>query len=232
MSKILVIEDDQSVRELLRIILTKKDFEVLTAEDGLAGLRSAYHNRPDVIILDVMMPGMDGYETCQRLREMTDTPILLLTGQRTDTEDVVKGFGLGADEYMTKPFSSEELISRIRACLRRSGTSEDRKSRYFFPATSMVLDCGRHELKIADRIIYLTPSEFEVLELLVRHHGHTLSREAILLQAWGPQHIGDTDLVKQYIYQLRQKIEPDPTSPKYIHTVRGAGYYFSAAGQS
>ena len=227
MHQILVIEDDADVREMLRLILVKHGFKVLMAPDGLSGLRTAYQHRPDAVILDVMMPGMDGYEACQRLREMTDIPILILTGQRTATEDVVKGFELGADQYVAKPFKTPELISRLKACLRRVTASPERDDRYLFPASSVMLDCGRHELKIDDEVFALSPSEFEVLRLLVRHAGRILSQEAILLQAWGPEHIGDTDLVKQYIYQLRQKIEPDPGAPKFIHTVRGEGYYFS-----
>ncbi|MGC9523733.1 MAG: response regulator transcription factor [Anaerolineae bacterium] len=226
MQQILVIEDEADVRSMLRLMLIEHGFSVLTASDALTGLRLAYQHRPDAIILDVMMPGMDGFEACRRLREMTDTPILLLTGQRTSTEDIVKGLALGADEYMTKPFKMSELMGRLRVCLRRSSACSDHGSQYLFPAPGVVLDCGRHELTIQGRVVSLSPSEFEVFQVLVRHAGHILSHNAILAQAWGPERIGDGDLIKQYIYQLRQKIEPDPTEPRYIHTVRGEGYYF------
>ncbi len=227
MQQILVIEDEADVRNLLQLMLSEHGFRVLTASDALTGLRLAYEHRPDAIILDVMMPGMDGFEACRRLREMTDTPILLLTGQRTSTEDIVKGLELGADEYMTKPFKMAELISRLRVSLRRVSACSDGSSQYLFPAPSVVLDCGRHELTVGEQVISLSPSEFEVLRVLVRHTDHVLSPNAILAQAWGPQRVGDTDLIKQYIYQLRQKIEPDPSEPQYIHTVRGEGYYFA-----
>jgi DNA-binding response OmpR family regulator len=174
-----------------------------------------------------MMPGMDGFEACQRLREMTDTPILILTGRWTSPDDIVRGLDMGADEYMTKPFNNLELISRLKVCLRRGSNGAARDTKYLFPAPSVVVDCGKHELIIEGETIHLSPNEFEVIQVLARHAGHTFSAEAILLQAWGAQHIGDTHLIKQYIYQLRQKIEPDPSSPRYLHTVRGAGYYFA-----
>ncbi len=227
MQQILVIDDDADIRAMLQRLLSDEGFKVLAAPDGLSGLRLAYQKRPDAVILDVMMPEMDGFETCRRLRQMTDTPIMLLTGRRTDVNDIVKGLEAGADEYMTKPFTTPELISRLKVCLRRSGKAEAAQGQYLFPAPSVVLDCGKHELRIGEQTIYLSPSEFEVLRLLVRHVGRPLSTDAILAQVWGPEQVGDGRLVKQYIYQLRQKIEPDPGAPRYIHTIRGEGYYFA-----
>lgn len=229
MQKILVIEDEYDVRVMLQFVLTKHGFEPLTATDALEGMRMAYQHHPAAIILDVMMPGMDGLEACRRLKEMTDIPILILTGRSTSSDDIVKGFEMGADEYMTKPFNNSELISRLKVCLRRSSAgSGGEDAKYLFPAPSMVLDCGKHELMVDGETIHLSPNEFGVLNVLVRHTGHIFSPEAILLQAWGVEHLGDTHLVKQYVYQLRQKIEPDPSAPQYLHTVRGAGYYFAA----
>jgi two-component system KDP operon response regulator KdpE len=227
--KVLVIEDDADVCTVLERILDRHDFEVLTANNALAGLRMAFQHQPEAIILDVVLPEIDGFETCRRLREMTDTPILFLTGQRTSSADIVKGLELGADDYMTKPFNATELVTRLRVCMRRSGASGGKESQYLFPTPTIVLDCGRHELTIDGQTVYLSPSEFEVLEFLVRHADHTLSSNAILAQVWGPEHVGDTRLVKQYIYQLRRKIEPDPADPTYIHTIRGEGYYFAAS---
>ena len=230
--QILVIEDDYSIREMLVRMLGRHGFGVTTAPDAMHGLREAFRMHPDAIILDVMMPHMDGFEACKRLREMTDTPILFLTGQATKTDDVVKGLNLGADEYMTKPFRIEELISRLSVCLRRSaGRSEDGGD-VISPAPSIYLDCTRHELTLGDRSLYLPPKEFEVLRLLMRHAGRVLTLDAILSQVWGPERLGETNLVKQYIYQLRRRIEPDPKEPLYLHSVRGGGYYFYAGDGS
>ncbi len=228
--KILVIEDDNDMRDMLEMILTDHGFQPFSTPKALHGLRMAYQQRPDAIIMDVMLPDMDGFETCRRLREMMDTPIMLLTGHRTTTDDIVRGLELGADEYMTKPFEIPELISRLKVCLRRSSakTRDGDGRQYLFPTPSVILDCGRHILTIDGEEIYLSPSEFEVLFLLIRHTGRPLSPNAILSQVWGPDRIGDDRLVKQYIYQLRKKIEPDPSSPTYIQTIRGEGYYFTA----
>jgi DNA-binding response OmpR family regulator len=209
-------------------MLSRKGFIVVTASDAMQGLREAYKSHPDVIILDVMMPKMDGFEACRRLREMTDTPILFLTGQATTTDDVVKGLNLGADEYMTKPFRSDELISRLFVCLRRGAGRSEERSDYISLTPSICLDCARHELILGNRSVYLPPREFEVLRLLMHHAGRVLSLDAILAQVWGPERIGETGLVKQYIYQLRQRIEPNPQEPIYLHSVRGGGYYFFA----
>jgi DNA-binding response OmpR family regulator len=227
--EVLVIEDDNDMREMLEIILTEHGFRVHAAPDALSGLRLAYQKRPDAVVMDVMMPDMDGFETCRRLREMMDAPIMLLTGKFTTTEDIVRGLDLGADEYMTKPFKVLELISRLNVCLRRNNATSREAGQYLFPTPSVILDCGRHLLTIHGEEIYLSPSEFEVLFFLIRHAGRPLSPNAILSQVWGPQRIGDDRLVKQYIYQLRQKIEPDPSTPTYIQTIRGEGYYFTAA---
>ena len=225
--RVLVIEDDDDNRALIRLVLERAGFEVLTASDGAAGLQVAYRERPDGIILDILMPEMDGFEACRRLREMTDTPILFLTG-KSATTDLVKGLGLGADEYMTKPFKPVELVSRLRANLRRPRRENSTGPRYLYPSPSIALNVEQHQLTIDGRTVYLTPHEFEVLEYLLRHAGRVLRHNAILRHVWGVERIGETQLLKQYIYQLRQKIEPDPGNPQYIHTVRGAGYYFDA----
>jgi DNA-binding response OmpR family regulator len=227
--RVLVIDDNPDTRELLDRVLTAAGFESLLAEDATTGLRAAYQFHPDAIILDVQMPGLDGFTTCERLREMTDVPILFLTGHATETGDIVKGFALGADEYMTKPFSVEELIVRLRACLRRQDRGTEVETEYLSPSESVVLDRARHELMIDGASVYLCPKEFQVIELLVRHAGRVLSQDAILAQVWGPEHIGEPDLVKQYIYRLRKKIRRAPGSPRCIHSVRGSGYYFDAS---
>ncbi|MDY7080683.1 MAG: response regulator transcription factor [Chloroflexota bacterium] len=226
--RVLAIDDQPDVLAVLRAMLTAEGFDVEVARDGLSGLRAAYQSHPDAILLDVMMPDMDGFDACRRLREMTDVPIIFVTAKGT-IEDIVHGLSLGADDYVVKPFERSELVSRLTACLRRAGERTDEGGDYLFPADSVVLDCDRHELVIGNKTVYLTPKEFEVLRLLIRHTGKVLSTDAILTRVWGPEWIGEPDLVKQYVYRLRRKIEPDPGVPTYLHTVRGGGYYFDAA---
>jgi len=225
--RVLVVDDHPDVVAILKATLTSEGFEVVVAQDALSALRAAYQSHPDAILLDVMMPQMDGFEACRRLREMTEVPIIFVTAKGT-IKDIVRGLSLGADDYVVKPFDRAELISRLTACLRRSSEHNEEESDFLFPASSIMLDCDRHELVIGNQTVYLTPKEFEVLRFLTRHSGKVLSTDAILTRVWGPEWIGEPDLVKQYIYRLRQKIESDPRSPKYLHTVRGEGYYFDA----
>jgi two-component system alkaline phosphatase synthesis response regulator PhoP len=225
--RILVIEDDPDVLKMLQFMLTKRGFGVAAAPDAVSGLRTAYQTRPHAIILDVMMPEMDGFQACRRLREMTDVPILFLTGSARTSDDAVRGFDLGADEYMTKPFKFAELLSRLKACLRRAEMESDSKARCLCPTPSVILDCGRHELTVNEQQVYLCPKEFQVLEFLIRHAGRVLTSDAILCRVWGSERIGDTGLVKQYVYQLRRKIEPDPREPNYIRSIPNEGYYFA-----
>ena len=225
--RILIVDDSSDVLMVLEAMLEAEGFDVVVARDALSGLRAAYQDHPDAILLDVMMPDMDGFEACRRLREMTDVPIIFVTA-KSSIENIVQGLSLGADDYVVKPFERSELISRLSACLRRTGERTDEGGDYLFPAESVVLDCDRHELVVGTRTVYLTPKEFDVLRLLVRHVGKVLSTNAILTRVWGPDWIGEPDLVKQYIYRLRQKIEPDASSPRYLHTVRGGGYYFDS----
>lgn len=222
---VLVIDDDASVLTMLRIMLTQKGFDVVAAQDALTGLRSAYETHPDAILLDVMMPEMDGFEACRRLREFTDVPIIFVTAKGT-IEDIVHGLSLGADDYLVKPFTHGELTARLTTCLRRGAKQGEDEGNSLFPAASMTLDCNRHEMLIGNRTVYLTPKEFEVLRLMIHHTGKVLSVDTILTKVWGSTWVGEPDLVKQYIYRLRQKIGQDPEAPRYLHTVRGEGYCF------
>jgi two-component system KDP operon response regulator KdpE len=225
--RLLAIDDDPGTLTILKLALSRKGFDVIIAEDAISGLRSAYQAHPDVILLDIMMPNMNGFDACRRLREMTDVPIIFVTA-RGLIEDVVRGLSSGADDYVVKPFECSELASRVMACLRRASERNEDKTDFIFPATSIVLDCGRHELMIDNRMVYLAPKEFEVLRMLAKYAGRVLSADAILNSVWGPEWVGEKDLLKQYIYRLRQKIEIDPDAPRYLHTVRGEGYYFDA----
>ncbi len=223
--RVLVVDDQLEMLEMLKLILTAAGFEVMPAVDGPSGLRCAYQHHPDAILLDVMMPGMDGFEVCRRMRDLTEVPIIFVTA-KANIEDIVAGFAAGADDYLVKPFHQVELVTRLTAALRRSVERSGEKEQVIFPSPSMMLDCDRHELEVGGRKVYLTPIEFKVLRLLMQHAGRVLSADAILSRIWGPEYIGEPDLVKQYIYRLRRKIEPDPNTPRYIHTVRGEGYYF------
>ena len=226
-ARVLAIDDDHGMLELLQFILSRESFDVFVAHDALSGICAAQQTHPDAILLDVMMPGADGFEACRRLRQITDAPIIFITA-KASADDISLGLSLGADDYLVKPFSGPELIARLTACLRREGKQDDVQNRFLSPAASILLDCGRREVIIGNRTVSLTPKEFNVLRLLMRHAGKVLSNDAILARAWGPEWIGERDLVKQYIYQLRQKIEPHSDPPRHLRTASGEGYYFEA----
>ena len=225
MTHILIIDDDVDILRMLKLALTGNGFDVTMAASGLDGLRRAYEIHPDAIILDVMMPMHDGFEICRRLREMTEVPIIFLTARGT-VDDIVRGLALGADDYVTKPFNEKELISRLVASLRRAANKDETPDILVFTQGAFVLDRSRRHAVVGGEIVHLTPTEFEVLDYLVRHAGKVLSRDAILTRVWGPEYLGETELVKQFIYRLRQKIETDPRKPCFIHTVPSTGYFF------
>ncbi len=225
MPHILVIDDDVDILRMLKLALTGNGFDVTMAASGLDGLRRAYEIHPDAIILDVMMPMHDGFEICRRLREMTEVPIIFLTARGT-VDDIVRGLALGADDYVTKPFNEKELTSRLAASLRRAANKDETPDILVFTQGAFVLDRSRRHAVVGGKIVHLTPTEFEVLDYLVHHAGKVLSRDAILTRVWGPEYLGETELVKQFIYRLRQKIETDPRKPCFIHTVPSTGYFF------
>jgi len=225
MPHILVIDDDVDILRMLKLALTGNGFDVTMAASGLDGLRRAYEIHPDAIILDVMMPMHDGFEICRRLREMTEVPIIFLTARGT-VDDIVRGLALGADDYVTKPFNEKELVSRLVASLRRAANKDEPPDILVFTQGAFVLDRSRRHAVVGGEIVHLTPTEFEVLDYLVRHAGKVLSRDAILTRVWGPEYLGETELVKQFIYRLRQKVEANPRKPRFIHTVPSTGYFF------
>lgn len=228
--RVLVIDDNREILEMMEFMLRQEGFEVVSAADPASGLRAVYQEHPDAVVLDVMMPHMDGFEVCRRIRELTDVPVLLYTGKAVEPEDVVRGFSVGADDYLVKPFRPAELVSRLYARLRSNHEPRNELRTYLSPDASVILNTDRRELVLKDQTIYLPPKEFKVLEMLLRHPGQVITTNAILSQVWGPEHIGQTDLVKQCVYRLRKKVEPDPGSPCYIHSVRGEGYYFEVNG--
>ena len=228
--RVLVIDDNREILEMMEFMLSDEGFEVVSAVDPVSGLRAVYREHPDAVVLDVMMPQMDGFEVCRRIRELTDVPVLLYSGKAQEPEDVVRGFSVGADDYLVKPFRPLELISRLYARLRSNHEARAEQKTYLSPDASVILNADRRELVLKGQTVYLPPKEFKVLEMLLRHPGQVITTSAILSQVWGPERMGQTDLVKQCVYRLRKKVEPDPSSPRYIHSVRGEGYYFEING--
>ena len=224
--RVLVIEDNKEVLTMVQMMLEREGFEVIMAENALIGLREAYRTHPDIVLLDVMMPEMDGFETLQRIRELTDVQVIIMTGHATGAEDVVRGFTTGADDYITKPFNRAELISRIYARLRGGAGTDSGTNAYVSPDASVILNVDRHEITIEGRHVYLPPKEFSVLQLLLRQPGQVVPVDTILAHVWGEERVGEPDLVKQYIYRIRKRIEAGPDSRRYIYSVRGGGYYF------
>jgi len=224
-TKILLIDDDLTLLHLLSQYLRESGFEVFEASNGPAGLRLAYGEKPDLVLLDVMLPGMDGWEVCTRLRELTDLPIIMLTA-KTNEADKLRGFSLGVDDYVTKPFSFTELVARIQAVIGRMH-SEHKEDGYIAHG-EILLDMKRYQASLGDRTLELTPTEFHLLEVLVRRKGKVASDEDLMREVWGANR-SDPALVRRYILMLRKKLEPDPTNPVWIRTVRGFGYRLGTA---
>lgn len=218
--KILIIEDEKPLARLLELALRHEGYDVKNEYDGVRGLRSVNLFEPDLILLDIMLPGMDGMEVCQKVREFSYVPIIMLTA-RDDTVDKVAGLDLGANDYMTKPFEMDELLARIRAAL-RNGRKPD-ESLPILAVKDLWLDPGHHVVKRAGTAVSLTKREFDLLEYLIRNRGIVLTREQILGRVWGPDYEGEANVVDVYIRYLRSKID-EPFEPKLIHTVRGFGY--------
>jgi two-component system KDP operon response regulator KdpE len=225
--RILVIDDDRELAEMLQTQLELRNHKVAMALSGPEGLRKAYKTRPDLIILDVMMPGMSGWEVCVRLRELSTVPIIMLTACIHE-KDVVKGLQLGVDDYVRKPFSARELEARIQAVLRRYDTDKTRASRTpFYSNGYLSVDFDRRLVKIQGRNVDLSPTEFKLLCCLVRNEGRVLPHRYLLTEVWGPDYGDEVDYVKLYIRYLRRKIEEDPSTPEHILTEWGVGYRFS-----
>jgi DNA-binding response OmpR family regulator len=230
--KILVVEDEPTLVETLEYNLSHQDYEVFTATDGREALAIAREELPDLIVLDLMLPGIDGIEVCRVLRQEMSVPILMLTARDEEVDKVV-GLEVGADDYMTKPFSMRELMARVKALLRRERlireelSAEDRvieEQRLTFGDLS--IDMSRREVKRNGEILHLKPREYELLVFLARHRGMVLSRDLILERVWGWDYDGGSRTVDVHVHWLREKIEPDPKNPTRIVTVRGVGYRF------
>lgn len=226
-AKILVVDDEPFIVELVKFNLESAGYEVITASDGHEALKLIEKDHPALIILDIMLPGIDGMEICRALRfkrETRDIPVILLTA-KTGEIDKVLGLEMGADDYITKPFSPRELVARVRAVLRR--TDKKARSEELIKAGPVVIDVDRHEVFVDGEKKDFTPKEFELLKLLASNPGKVFSREYLLENVWGYDYLGDTRTVDVHIRHLRQKIEKNSEDPKYIKTVRGVGYKFN-----
>lgn len=228
MAKILVVDDESSIVNIISYNLKKEGYEVITAEDGETALNLAFSANPDLILLDIMMPVMDGYEVCRKIREKSNVPIIMLTA-RADEVDKVIGLEIGADDYVTKPFGNRELIARVKANLRRSVAKEvEQNDSNIRTYGELTINLDRYEVTKRGEVINLTMREFDLLIFLSSQKSSIFTRENLLEKVWGYEYFGDVRAVDVTIRRLREKIEDDPSKPKYIITKRGIGYYFNA----
>ena len=230
MAKILVVEDEKAIADIVAFNLMREGYEVITAYDGLEGLKFALEDGVDLILLDVMLPGMDGFEICRRVREKSNVPIIMLTAREEETDKVL-GLEIGADDYITKPFSMRELMARIHANLRRTATEQRPPAQ---PVSTADLVCGEievfsnaHEVRCRGKVLDLTAREYEILRYMASNANRVIPREELMEKVWGYEYYGDLRAVDVAICRVRDKVEEDPSSPKYIITRRGVGYLFS-----
>lgn len=225
MSHVLVVEDEASFSEAIAYMLRKEGFEVSVVADGLSAITEFDRHGADLVLLDLMLPGMSGTEVCAQLRQRSNVPIIMVTA-KADEVDKVIGLELGADDYVTKPFSSRELLARIRAVLRRNSDVVEVLDGRTLEAGPVRIDIDRHLVTVEGEKVQLPLKEFDLLELLVRNSGRVLTRGQLIDRVWGSDYVGDTKTLDVHIKRLRSKIETDPAEPKFIQTVRGLGYKF------
>ncbi len=230
--KVLIVDDEPSIVELVRFTLEKEGFRTEAATDGHQALEAVERSRPDLVLLDLMLPGIDGLDVCRQLRQKARIPIIMLTAKATEVDKVV-GLELGADDYITKPFSPRELVARVRAVLRRSQARAEASAAeggaqpaagQELRAGDIRMDVARHQVWVGERLVELTPKEYELLRTFMANKGIVLTRELLLDRVWGYDFAGDTRTVDVHVVRLRQKLEDDPAHPRYIETVRGVGY--------
>jgi two-component system KDP operon response regulator KdpE len=225
--RILIVDDEVELARFLETVLKSEGYEVQSTFDARDGLRKAYAFQPNLILLDIMMPGMDGWDMLSRLREFTDVPVVMLTAIEGE-DGVVRGLDIGADDYITKPFRVQELKARIRAALRRATlppSSEDFPLR--FDGGQLVIDPASHQVTVRGEVVNLTPTEYRLLLYLAYNAGRVLSYDQILDNVWGPGYEDSLSNVKVFVRNLRRKVEVDPSDPRYILTQRGVGYYLA-----
>ena len=225
---ILVVDDDPKILRLLRVELTAQGFQVLGAERGRDALDLVQRQRPDLVILDIIMPGMDGLEVLRQLRESSGVPVILLTAKGTDTDKII-GLELGADDYLAKPFNPEELTARVRAVLRRTQAREIPVSGDRLVCGDIVIDLARRTVFVRNRPVVLSRTEWQLLQQLCANVGRVMLHEDLLSRTWGPEYRDDVQYLRVWISRLRQKLEDNPSKPRYIRTVQGVGYILDAS---
>jgi two-component system response regulator RegX3 len=225
-TRLLVIEDEVSISDPLAYMLEKEGFEVAVAATGPAGVEEFERSGADLVLLDMMLPGLSGTDVCKALRQVSNVPIIILTARDSEVDKVV-GLELGADDYVTKPFSHRELLARIRAVLRRR-TEPEESTPSALEVGPVRMDVDRHRVTVGGAQVQLPLKEFELLELLLRNAGRVLTRQQIIDRVWGADYVGDTKTLDVHVKRLRAKLEPQPKSPKHLLTVRGLGYKFES----
>lgn len=226
--KVLIIEDEKSISDIIKFNLEKEGYEIETAYDGEDGLTKALSVNPDIILLDIMIPIIDGFQVCKKVRETSNVPIIMLTAKEEEVDKVL-GLELGADDYMTKPFGMRELIARIKANIRRTGFSGEEievSNSKISTYGNLTIDMTKYEVRKDNRVLELTLREFELLKYLAEQENRVFSREQLLEEVWGYEYYGDIRTVDVTVRRLREKVEDDPGDPKYIMTKRGIGYFF------
>ena len=225
MSKILIVEDEEALSDPLAFLLGREGFQTIVVDNGLDALPVFDREGADLVLLDVMLPGMSGMEVCRKLREVSSVPIIMLTAKDSELDKVL-GLELGADDYVTKPYSARELIARIRAVLRRRSAETDSATESVLQGGPVRMDIDRHVVTVNGEEISM--KEFELLEILLRNVGRVMTRGQLIERVWGADYVGDTKTLDVHIKRLRSKIEPDSSAPQYVVTVRGLGYKFEA----
>ena len=224
MTRILVVEDEESFSEALSYMLRKEGFEVVGCVNGPDGIAEFERNGADLVLLDLMLPGLSGLEVCRQLRQKSDVPVIMLTAKDAEVDKVV-GLEIGADDYVTKPFSARELLARIRAVLRRRGET-DETGNGVLESGPVRMDVDRHVVTVNGATATMPLKEFELLEFLLRNSGRVLTRGQLIDRIWGSDYVGDTKTLDVHVKRLRAKVEPDPAKPRHLLTVRGLGYKF------
>ncbi len=226
--KILVVDDERNIVELLKYNLEKEGYEVINAYDGFEAVTLAKQERPDLIVLDIMLPGQGGLEVCRIIRKETRIPIIMATAKGEEIDKIL-GLELGADDYVTKPFSPRELVARVKAVLRRTSSKLDEKDELTFE--ELTINLMKHEVRLKGNEVDLKPKEFDLLKLLATNPGKVFTRDFLLEQLWGYDYLGDTRTVDVHMRRLRQKIEEDAANPRFLRTVHGIGYKFQYEGK-
>jgi DNA-binding response OmpR family regulator len=225
-ASVLVVDDERRYRELLDMNLTRRGYRVRHAVDGLSALNAVEAEEPALIVLDIKLPDMDGYEVCRRIRKYSQVPIIMLTA-RAEPAEKIRGLGVGADDYVTKPFSADELLARVDAVLRRAGSARGSSLATTFDSGELHIDYAAHRVTLRGEEVELTAGEYRLLVELATNAGRVLLQDELLRRVWGPDYAGATALLQTAVRRLRRKIETDPSSPRYVLTKRGVGYQFA-----